>query len=415
MSDQKIKKIEAEEILDSRGEPTLKVTVFAGEAKGEFSVPAGASTGQYEAFAKYDGDKNWFGGKGVKSAIESIKKEIAPALIGQEVSRQAEIDQKMIELDATANKSRLGANSILGVSIACAKTAALLSNQPVFEYLRSLQNIKPFKKTPFLFINLINGGKHSQSKLAFQEYHIVPQTDDIEEALNNAAAVQRELKKVLIKEFGPPSANLGDEGGFAPQADLVSQPLEILSRVIEKLGLSGEVKLSLDVAASSFYDPDKKNYLFDQKKFNSQELMDFYEALIEKFPIISIEDPFCEEDFESFSQLTVREKILVVGDDLTVTNITRLQKAIDQKSINALIIKPNQIGTLTETLATIKLAQENNIKCIISHRSGETNDDFIADLAVAFGCYGFKAGALQRGERVAKYNRLRHILIHHES
>lgn len=410
MPDQKIKKIDAEEILDSRGQPTLKVTVFAGEAHAEFSVPAGSSIGQHEAVEKRDGDNSWFGGKGVKSAIESIKKEIEPALMGYEVSQQAEIDQKMIELDATANKARLGANSILGVSLACAKAAAVLSDQETFEYLRKLQNIKPFQKAPFLFINLINGGQHSQSQLAFQEYHIVPQTDDIEEALNNAAAVQRELKKVLIKEFGSPSANLGDEGGFVPQTDLVSQPLEILTQVIKSLGLESKIKLALDVAASSFYNIEKKNYLFDQKEFNSQELMDFYESLIQKFFLVSIEDPFYEEDFESFALLSSKEKISVVGDDLTVTNITRLQKAIDQKSINALIIKPNQIGTLTETLATIKLAQENNIKCIVSHRSGETNDDFIADLAAAFSCYGFKAGALQRGERVAKYNRLRHIL-----
>jgi len=316
----------------------------------------------------------------------------------------------MIELDATPNKSRLGANSILGVSVASAKAAAVLSSQETFAYLRELQSIKPFQKTPFLFINLINGGKHSQSKLAFQEYHIVPQTDNIEEALNNASNVQRELKKVLVKEFGLSSANLGDEGGFVPQADLVSQPLEIMMQVIQNLRLESKIKLSLDVAASSFYNAEKKNYLFDQKEFSGQELMNFYESLIEKFPIMSIEDPFYEEDFESFTQLTAKVKVSIVGDDLTVTNASRLQQAIDQKSINALIIKPNQIGTLTETLATIKLAQENNIKCIISHRSGETNDDFIADLAVAFGCYGLKAGALQRGERVAKYNRLRHIL-----
>lgn len=408
--DTKIKAIIGKEILDSRGSPTLEVEVIAGNAIGKFSVPGGASKGAHEAAEKRDGDKNYFNGMGVSSAVDAIHNTIEKALLGHDATDQKGIDKILLELDGTEDKSNLGGNTLIGVSIACAKAAAAATGKEVFEHLRTLEDIKPSRKVPFLFMNLVNGGKHAKTSLAFQEYHIVPQVEDIRDALNMATKVQSDLRVMLIKEFGVTSANFGDEGGFVPDVVSVRRPIEMLYEVLQKNNWTDKVKLSMDVASSSFY--ENGAYVMGDKKYTTEEMMAMYKEMIEKFPIFSIEDPFHEEDFESFKQLRESTGIFVVGDDLTVTNKKRLQMAIDAKSINSIIIKPNQIGTLTETLETMKLARENDIECIISHRSGDTNDDFIADLAWAFGTFGLKAGAAQRGERVAKYNRLWNIQEH---
>ncbi len=405
-----ITKISAEDILDSRGNPTLKVTVATSAGQASFSVPSGASTGKYEAHELRDNDKNIFNGLGVKKAVESVNEVISPALVGKDASEQNEIDRILIELDGTPNKEKLGGNALIGTSVACAKTAATSKGVEVFEHLRSLAEIKPSQNIPFLFMNLINGGKHASSRLAFQEYHVVPQTENIAQALDVATDIQRTLKELLVKELGPEAANLGDEGGFAPDLTDTARPLELMAEALKINNAESSVKLALDTAASSFFDDNDKTYLVNDKRLSFQELKNYYHDLIAKFPIMSIEDPFEENDFNGFAELlSANAGLFVVGDDLTVTNNLRLKTAMENKSINAIIIKPNQIGTLTETLSTMRLARENGIECIVSHRSGETEDDFIADLAFAFGCFGLKAGAPQRGERVVKYNRLKHI------
>ncbi|MBI2627413.1 phosphopyruvate hydratase [Candidatus Nomurabacteria bacterium] len=404
----KITKIIAEEIKDSRGNPTIKVTVWSGASSGGFSVPSGASTGSHEAHELRDPDS-----AGVKNAIEKVNNIIAKALIGQDILNQKGIDKIMIALDGTPNKDNLGGNSMIGVSIACAKTAAKVNNQETYQYLQTLAEIKPSRKAPYLFMNLIEGGKHTDNNLAFQEYHIVPQIENIKEAIDIGIKIQNTLKEIIIKELGKESAILGDEGGFAPKITDIKKPFEYLTEAIEKNNLQGKVRLALDVAASSFY--DNGFYRISGENISKEELKNIYNSLISEFNLFSIEDPFKEEDFESFTRLGFAsfgevKKILVVGDDLTVTNKMLLQKAIDKKSINAIIIKPNQIGTLSETLETMKLARENDLELIVSHRSGETDDDFIADLAYAFGCFGLKSGSPRKPERMVKYNRLMKII-----
>ncbi len=417
----KITKILAEEIKDSRGNPTIKVTVWVGDMSGSFAVPSGASTGAHEAHELRDSD-----GKGVKDAIDKVNNVITKALIGQDVLNQKEIDRIMIELDSTPNKDNLGGNSIIGVSIACAKVAAKVSSLETFEYLRTLKEIKPSRKTPHLFMNLIEGGKHTlqqgsgqaKNNIAFQEYLLVTNTENIKEAVDIGIKVQNSLKKIIIKELGEESIILGDEGGFAPQISDIRKPLLYLTEAIKQNNLQDEVHLSIDVASSSFYKPASPLsqggdglYKIDGREITKEELMDIYESLIKEFNLLSIEDPFEEEDFESFVEFKkLKRNLLIVGDDLTVSNKKLLQKAIEYKSINAIIIKPNQIGTLTETLETMQLARENDIELIVSHRSGETDDDFIADLAYAFNTFGLKAGAPTKIERIVKYNRLIKII-----
>lgn len=393
----KIDEIKANKILDSRGNFTIKVTVKAGDIEGSFSVPAGASVGKYEAVSK-DAD----------SAIKSVKNEINGALKGLDVRDQKTIDSTLLKLDGTPDKSRLGANAILGTSIACVKTASQIAKKSLYEHLKTLAQIKPSQKLPFLFMNLINGGKHASSYLAFQEYMIVPLADSVEEALNIGTLIQKELKKFILESYSPFSLNIGDEGGYVIEAKSIREPLLILSKAIGALGLKEKVRLALDTAASSFY--ENGFYQVDGKKINAVELLDLYKDLHHEFNLFSIEDPFQEDDFQNFKEL--RGELVngyVVGDDLTVTNPARLKEAVNSRSINAIIIKLNQIGSLTETLEVMKMARDNDIECIISHRSGETNDDFIADLVYAFGGFGLKAGAPRRGERVAKYNRLMEI------
>jgi len=399
----KITKIIAEEIKDSRGNPTLKVNVWVGDESGSFSVPSGASTGAHEAHELRDVD-----GKGASEAINKVNNIIAGALVGQDVLNQKEIDRIMIELDGTLNKDNLGGNSMIGVSVACAKVAAKVSGVEVFEHLRTLAEIKPSRKTPYLYMNLINGGKHAKNDLAFQEYHIVPETEDVEEAVEIGITIQNTLKEIIFKDLGEDSVTLGDEGGFAPKISDIRQPLFYLRSAIKQNDLEGKVRLALDVAATSFY--QNGMYKIDGKDISKEELLDIYNSLIEEFNLLSIEDPFYEEDFESFKKLKENNETIVVGDDLTVTNKNLLQQAIEKGSINAMIIKPNQIGTLSETLETMKLARENDIELIVSHRSGETDDDFIADLEHAFNCFGLKSGSPQKAERMVKYKRLIKII-----
>lgn len=395
-----ITEVLAEEIKDSRGNPTIKVIVAAGFASGSFSVPSGASTGAREAHELRDED-----GKGVKKAIEKVNKFIEPALLHKDVSNQKEMDRIMLELDGTENKSNLGGNSMISVSIACAKVAAKVAGKETWKYLQTLAEIKPSRKLPYLYINLINGGKHAKNGLAFQEYHIVPWTENVEEAVAIGINVQNSLREIILKDLYRDSTVLGDEGGFAPKESDIRKPLMYLREALKKSNLQDRVRLSLDVAASSFY--ENGSYKIGEKNVSAQELTQIYDSLISEFNLLSIEDPFNEEDFENFRVLKEKHPgLLVVGDDLTVSNKTLLEKAIEKGSVNAMIVKPNQIGTLTETLETMRLARENGIELIVSHRSGETNDDFIADLAFAFGCFGLKTGSPLKPERMVKYRRL---------
>lgn len=395
-----ITKIFAEEIKDSRGNPTLKVNVCVGDTCDSFSVPSGASTGIHEAHELRDEDK-----KGVSRATDKINNLLNAELKDLNILDQKKIDQKMIGLDGTPNKDILGGNSTIGISIACAKVGAKISKKETFEYLKSLVSIKNNQNVPYLYMNLINGGKHAQNNLAFQEYHIVPLVDNIEESVEIGNRIQNTLKDLILRELGENSIILGDEGGFAPKVSDVRKPLVFLSEAIKINNLEDKVRLALDVAASSFY--NNGFYEVDNNKITKEELMNIYNSLIKEFNLISIEDPFEEEDFESFAKLKENNpNLIVIGDDLTVTSKKLLEKAIDHKSINGMIIKPNQIGTLTETLETMKLASKNNIKLVVSHRSGETNDNFIADLSYAFNCFGLKSGSPQKAERMVKYQRL---------
>lgn len=403
MNDKKITNIEAVQILDSRKNPTLRVTVYVGDIFGSFEVPSGASTGKYESFELRDGKDSK---SGVLNAIEKIESIIKKALVGIGVDQQKQIDEIMIKLDGTPQKTNLGGNSMIGVSIAVAKTASKVRNMEVYEYLKTLALITPSRKEPFLYFNLINGGKHAKGRLAFQEFHIVPQVETGVESMAISKNIQNKLDEILIKEFGGPLKK-GDEGGVALDVEDVFTPLILMKKAVEELGYSDKIKFALDVAATSFYDHKLGIYKFMNRDWTKDEMIDLYHRICTDFSMISIEDPFDEEDYESFTKL--QEKIgdvRLIGDDLTVTNTERLQKAINEKSIRGIIIKPNQIGTLSETLDTMKLARDNNIDCIISHRSGETMDDFIGDLSCAFGCFGIKAGALGPQERNVKYERI---------
>ncbi|HLP86273.1 MAG TPA: enolase C-terminal domain-like protein [Candidatus Paceibacterota bacterium] len=400
--DKKITNIKADQILDSRNNPTLKVSVYVDEVVGVFEVPSGASTGKYEACELRDGE----GGKsGVMNAVNKIEEIIKPALIGVDVDKQKEIDEIMLKLDGTKQKTNLGGNSMIGVSIACAKAAARLLGMEVFQYLKTITKMNPSREEPYLYFNLINGGKHAHTKLAFQEFHIVPQVETSKESVEISRNIQTKLDAILEQEFG--AITKGDEGGIALDVEDIFTPLKLINRAVEELGYSDKIKYALDVAASSFYDTNSSMYKFMNKDWTKEEMINLYEKICSEFKMISIEDPFDEEDYESFAILQSKiGETRLIGDDLTVTNIERLGKAIEMKSIKGIIIKPNQIGTLSETLDTMRLARENNIDCIISHRSGETMDDFIGDLSVAFGCFGIKAGALGPRERNIKYERI---------
>lgn len=398
-----IRTIQAEEIRDSRGRPTLKVTTTTDAASGSFSVPSGTSTGSEEALELRDED-----GMEVKTALRNIIEEVTPALVGMDVTRQQALDARLCELDGTPQKSRLGGNALIGVSIACAKAAAHTRGLEPYEYLRTLIDIKQSRTVPYLFMNLINGGKHARSPIMFQEYLVIPDTESVSAAMNIGTLIHQELS-VLLKEHQEYAAyRMGDEGGYALPAGTVHDPLKLFAEAAMRLKPEVRVWFGMDVAATTFYADG--TYQFDGEKHTADGLTTLYTNMTKEFPLLSIEDPFAEKDFTGFTKLhNDQPNLMVIGDDLTVTNQKLLTRAIREKSVNAVIIKPNQIGTLSEALATMKLARDNEIECIVSHRSGETHDDFIADLAYAFGCFGLKSGAPIPAERLAKYNRLKLI------
>lgn len=402
----KIIKLEAKEILDSRNNPTIEtLCVLESESKGIASVPSGASTGAHEAHELRDGDTARYGGKGVLKAVENVNTEIFEFLKDTDFNQNS-LDKALIQLDGTENKSRLGANAILSVSLAFARAKAIEESLELFEYIQKLTGAENKPTLPYGAFNIINGGKHADSGISFQEFMIIPiNFPTFSEKVKVAGEIIQTLKTNL--ENDGYSTHLGDEGGFAPKLASNEEALDYLVKAIEASGYStDDIKLGLDVASSTFYKNGK--YEFEGKVLDTDEMIQMYEGLISKYPIISIEDPFDEEDFDGFAKLTekIGGKIRIVGDDLIVTNKTRLQKAIERKSINTVLIKLNQIGSLSETLETIALAQTNNIKTFISHRSGETLDTFIADLAVATDANFIKSGSLTRPERIAKYQRI---------
>ena len=404
MSRYSIAGIRAREILDSRGNPTVEVEVETeGGARGVASAPSGASRGRYEAVELRDGDRR-FHGMGVMKAVRNIVEVIAPRLRGLDVREQRVIDEMMIELDGTGNKSRLGANAILAVSLACAKAAASALGLQLYEYLGGLDAAL----MPIPFFNIINGGKHAGNELDFQEFLIAPiGAESFREALRMGAEVYHELKRILIERYGRSAINVGDEGGFSPPMKRAEEALEAILWAIEEMGYSGAISPALDVAASTFYGPE--GYRVGGETLSRGELLDYYEELVKVYHIVSIEDPLHEEDFEGFAEATRRLNIQVVGDDLFTTNVERLRRGISMGAANALLWKVNQVGTLTEALEAAELAMSSDYGVMVSHRSGETEDTYIADLAVALGCGQIKAGAPCRGERTAKYNRLLRI------
>ena len=405
----KIKKVEAREILDSRGNPTLEVKVtLNNNVTGCFSVPSGASTGIYEAYELRDNDKNRYNGKGVLKAKENVNTIINDNLIGFDIFDQEKIDETLIKLDGSKNKINLGANAILGVSIACAKAAANAKDISLYDYLS--KDKKYNLVTPMM--NVINGGVHAINNLDIQEFMIVPiNFVTFSEAVHMCVNVFNTLKNILKKNDSS-SLGYGDEGGFAPNLKDDEEALKVLVKAIEDSGYrcNKNFKISIDAASSEWYDDESNSYYLPKsnKRLSKEELVDMWVDIANKYPILSIEDAMGENDIEGWKLLSekLNNKILLVGDDLFVTNQERLKMGIDNNIANTILIKPNQIGTLTETLTTINMAQNHNYDVIISHRSGETNDDFIADLAVATKAKYIKAGAPNRGERVAKYNRL---------
>ncbi len=399
----KIKSIFAREILDSRSNPTVEVDVtLECGIKATASVPSGASTGKYEAWELRDNDENRYHGKGVLKAVNNVNNIIAKALVGMDCLKQREIDEAMLKLDGTYNKSNLGANAILGVSLANLKAASMYEKKELFAYLGSEYSM------PRCMMNILNGGAHADNKLAFQEFMIVPSKEEFKENLRMGSEIFNSLKKVL-KERGL-QCGVGDEGGFAPDVSDATEALNIIREAISASGyeLGKDVYIALDVAASEFY--DNGIYKLEGKEYTSDELIDYYEEIVPKYHIISIEDGLAEEDYEGWKKLTERlSNIQLVGDDLFVTNKDLLQKGIKMGIANAILLKVNQIGTVSETLDTINLAKENGYKTIISHRSGETEDNYIADMAVGLNLGQIKTGSLSRGERTAKYNRLLRI------
>ncbi len=401
----KIIDIKSREILDSRGNPTVETDVLTLDGGfGRCSVPSGASTGSNEALELRDNDKKRYLGKGVLTAVNNVNNLIKPKLIGIEITKQEQIDKIMLDLDGTENKTNLGANAILSVSVACLKAAANECNKELYEYVGNEYSM------PYPMMNILNGGAHADNKLDFQEFMIIPKNTNINERIRIGSEIFHNLKKVL-NDHGY-NTGVGDEGGFAPNLNSNEEALDYIILAIEKSGYApGEdVCLALDVAASEFYDAQEKKYKLvgSNIEFNRNELFNYYEKLVSKYPIISIEDPVDENDFEGFYLLTEKlgNKIQLVGDDLFVTNKKLLKKGIDMNAGNAILIKLNQIGTVTEALETISLAKENKYKIIISHRSGETDDTFIADLAVGLNLGQIKTGSLSRMDRICKYNRL---------
>ena len=401
----KITNVIGREILDSRGNPTVEVDVYLEDGTmGRAAVPSGASTGEREALELRDGEDRYLG-KGVRKAVENVNKYLKPLVIGMDAYNQKELDYKMIEADGTKNKEKYGANAILGVSMATLKAAAISKGLPLYKYVGDGTSL------PYPMMNIINGGAHADNKLDFQEFMIIPQKDTIKERVRVGAEVFHNLKKVL-NEKGL-STGVGDEGGFAPNLESNAEGFELIIEAIKKAGYipGRDVMLGIDVAASEFYENGKYNLVGESRSLTTEELIDYYTELVEKYPIISIEDPVDENDWEGFTLITEKlgDKIQLVGDDLFVTNKECLQMGIDKHAGDAILLKVNQIGTITETIETIELAKANGYKTIISHRSGETEDTTIADLAVGLDLGQIKTGSLSRTDRICKYNQLMRI------
>jgi len=399
----KIKDLKAREILDSRGEPTIEVELTMEDGrKVTASVPSGASTGAKEALELRDNDPKRYNGKGVLNAVNNVNGVIRDNLIGAPLN-QRRIDNALISIDGTPNKSVLGANATLAVSLAVLKAAALASNKELYEYVSNGK-----VSIPLIMVNIVNGGAHADNNLDIQEFMIVPLIRTFKERLRASSEIYHALKSLLkAKKL---STAVGDEGGFAPNLGSHKEALNLIVEAIAKAGYTPgrQVYIALDVAASSFYLEDINRYLFEGKKISGEKLLEYYQEIIKEYPIISIEDAFSENDIESIQKLTslYHHKILIVGDDYFVTNKDMLQDGINKKYCNAIIIKPNQVGTISETCDTIKLAFLNNYKMIISHRSGETEDTAIADLVCGLNIPFIKTGSVARGERIAKYNRI---------
>ena len=401
-----IEALGAREILDSRGNPTVEVEVELDDKTiGRAAVPSGASTGAFEAAELRDGGSRYLG-KGVQTAVNNVSKKIAPVVIGLDAQAQRDLDMKMIALDGSKNKSNLGANAILGVSLATARAVALSKNQSLFKYLGGQEA----KTLPVPMMNILNGGAHADTNVDIQEFMIAPiGAENFKESLRWGAEIYHSLKSVLKKKGL--ATSIGDEGGFAPNLESNRAALDLILVAIENAGFKAgsEIALAMDVAATEFFADGK--YKFEGKQLTSDQMIDYYSDLVQSYPLVSIEDPLDEDDWSGWAKLTANlgEKIQIVGDDLFVTNPERLQRGIDSKTANALLVKVNQIGSLTETIDAVNLAHKNHYKSMMSHRSGETEDTTIADLAVALNCGQIKTGAPARSERVAKYNQLLRI------
>jgi enolase len=404
-----IKNIISREILDSRGNPTVEVDIILeNNTMGRAAVPSGASTGEFEAMELRDNDKTRYKGKGVLTAVNNINDEINKALIGIDVIDQLNIDEIMIELDGTDNKSRLGANATLGVSMAAARAAAKVNNCPLYEYLSINEN--PLMPVPMM--NILNGGSHADNTVDIQEFMIYPiGAKTFSEALRMGTEVFHQLKSELLQKGL--NTSVGDEGGFAPDLESNEQALEIILTAIKNAGYTAgeEIFIALDVAASELFDNQLYNLASEDKSYSSDEMIEYLKILVDKYPIISIEDGLDQSDWEGWKKLNskIGKNIQIVGDDLTVTNIHRLKRAIDEQSMNSILIKLNQIGTITETIQAVELAKKVGYGAIISHRSGETEDTIIADFSVAMGMGQIKTGSASRSDRIAKYNQLLRI------
>ena len=413
-----IVKIRAHEILDSRGHPTVEVDVELEDGiRAQASVPSGASTGRHEAYELRDGDEKRYGGKGVTKAVENVNSLIAPQVVGQSVFFQKEIDQTIIGLDKSPNKAKVGANAMLGVSLAVARAAAQAKKVELYEYLASAYDFSTASYSiPTPLFNIFNGGKHADTNLDFQEFQVIPfgiRDQGFAEMLRAGSEIFHELGKVLLERGF--DTDLGDEGGYAPDMESSVQALDFIVAAMERAGYGGgkKVYLGMDVGSSVLYDADKGQYVFrlDRGIMHTDDLIGLYHEWLSRYPFLLIEDGLDEEDWEGWKKLTreLGENLILVGDDLFCTNVERIRRGIKEGAANAALIKPNQIGTLTETVEAIKLAQSQDFKVVVSHRSGETTDTFISDLAVASHAQFIKAGAPSRGERVAKYNRLLEI------
>ncbi|PSK43641.1 enolase [Elsinoe australis] len=415
-----ISKIHARVVYDSRGNPTPEIDVITETGLHRAIVPSGASTGSHEAHELRDGDKSKWGGKGVNKAVDNVNNVIAPALIKEniDVKDQSAVDAFLNKLDGTENKNKLGANAILGVSMAIAKAAAAEKRVPLYVHISDLSGTKKPYVLPVPFMNVLNGGSHAGGALAFQEFMIVPtEAPTFSEAMRWGSEVYQKLKSLAKKQYGSSAGNVGDEGGVAPDASNPDEVLELITKAIEEAGYTGKVKIAMDVASSEFYKVEEKKYDLDFKNPNSdkskwltyEQLADLYKSLASKYPIVSIEDPFAEDDWEAWSYFFKTSDFQLVGDDLTVTNPTFIKKAIDTKACNALLLKVNQIGTITEAIQAAKDAYAAGWGVMVSHRSGETEDVTIADIAVGLRSGQIKSGAPARSERTAKFNQILRI------